>query len=124
MAPKTFLDCLLAANRSDPGMENSVPYLNGGSTALYIKSGVGTFVSGAATIATGLDSVNAFVATIFGATGFATGATEISDTIISSITTGSVVVKGTFNAFVTGAATISVSGTGQFHWWAIGPVKV
>lgn len=122
--PKTFQDCIVSAERGDAGFENSVPYLNGGSTALYLKAGVGTLVTGAVTIATGLDSVSAFQATLFGATGFATGATEVSDLLIASIITGAVVVKGLFNSFVTGAATISVSGTGQFHWWAIGPLKV
>lgn len=82
--------------------------------------GSGALVSGTATVATGLATVVAFNASIFGATGFATGATEVSDIIISSITTGSVVVKGTFTAFVTGATTISVSGTASFYWSAVG----
>lgn len=90
------------------------------SASFRIAAGSGAFVSGSATIATGLNSVLSFAATLNGPTGFATGATEISDTIVSSITTGSVVVKGTFNAFVTGAATVSVSGTGGFFWVAYG----
>lgn len=124
MALPSFLDCVVAAHNGVPGNESLVPYINGGGSSLHLRTGVGTFVSGTATIATGLTSVNAFAATIYGATGFATGATEISDVVTSSITTGSVVVKGVFNAFATGAATISVSGTGQFHWWAIGPMKI
>lgn len=120
--PRSFIDCVAAANRGDVGGEPQVPYVNGGGQALQLRSGVGTLVSGSVTVATGLSSVAAFQATIFGATGFATGATEVSDLLISSITTGAVLVKGLFNAFVTGAATISVSGTGQFHWWAIGTI--
>lgn len=83
-------------------------------------AGSGALVSGTATIATGLASVLSFQATLNGPTGFATGATEVSNIIVSTITTGSVVIKGVFNAFVTGAATLSVSGTGGFTWTAVG----
>lgn len=83
-------------------------------------AGSGTLVSGTATVATGLASVLSFIATLNGPTGFATGATEVSNIVVSSVTTGSVVVKGVFNAFVTGAATLSVSGTGGFFWQAVG----
>lgn len=85
-----------------------------------VAAGTGTLVSGAATIATGLTSVTTFIGTMKGATGFATGATEVSGLNVSSITTGSVVVNGVFNSFATGAATISVSGTGTFTWIAFG----
>jgi len=90
------------------------------SAAFRQAAGSGTLVSGTATIATGLNSVLSFNTILNGPTGFATGATEVSDIIVASITTGSVIVKGTFNAFVTGAATISVSGTGGFFWQAMG----
>ena len=121
---KSFLDCVIAALKGDPGNENAVPYINGGSPALVMKTGTASLVSGAATIATGLDSVSFFQAGISGATGFGTGATEVNDIFVSSITTGSVVVKGIFNNFATGSAQISVSGTGGFNWVAIGPLKV
>ena len=85
-----------------------------------IAAGSGALVSGSATIATGLTSVLGFQATLNGPTGFTTGATEVSNLIVSTITTGSVVVKGVFNAFVTGAATLSSSGTGGFTWVAVG----
>lgn len=85
-----------------------------------IAAGSGNLVTGALTIATGLSSILSFQATLNGPTGFATGATEVSNIIVSTITTGSVVVKGVFNAFVTGAATISVSGTAGFTWLAVG----
>jgi hypothetical protein len=90
------------------------------SAAFRQAAGSGSLVSGTATIATGLNSVLSFNTILNGPTGFATGATEVSDIVVSSITTGSVVVKGTFNSFVTGAATISVSGTGGFFWQALG----
>jgi hypothetical protein len=91
--------------------------LTGAAKTAY---GSGALVSGTATVATGLTTVASFQASIYGATGFATGATEVSDIIVSSITTGSVVVKGTFTSFVTGATTISVSGTATFYWVAAG----
>lgn len=83
-------------------------------------AGTGTLVTGSAIVATGLTSVLQFSATVFGATGFATGATEVDRIIVSSITTGAVTVKGVFNSFATGAATISVSGTATFYWTAQG----
>lgn len=82
--------------------------------------GTGALVTGSVTIATGLATVRAFVATIQGATGFASGATEVSALEVSSITTGAVVVRGIFNSFVTGAATLSSSGTVSFNWIAFG----
>lgn len=83
-------------------------------------NGSGTLVSGTGTIATGLATVAAFNATVYGATGFASGATEVHEIQVKSITTGSVVVQGIFNSFVTGAATISASGTATFYWLAMG----
>ena len=85
-----------------------------------ISYGSGSLVTGSAVIATGLASVLGFAVTLNGPTGFATGATEVSGLLVSSITTGAVTIKGIFNAFVTGAATISVSGTAGFTWVAIG----
>lgn len=99
--------------------EVAVPFAISASGA-RMAAGSGALVTGALTIATGLTSVLSFQATLNGPTGFATGATEVSNIIVSSITTGSVVVKGVFNAFVTGAATISVSGTAGFTWIAVG----
>lgn len=85
-----------------------------------VAAGTGTLVTGAVVVATGLTSVLSFQATVYGATGFATGATEVDAVIVSSITTGAVTVKGLFNAFVTGARTISASGTATFYWVAVG----
>lgn len=82
--------------------------------------GTGALVTGAAIVATGLTTVTSFQAEIYGATGFATGATEVSSIMVSSITTGAVTVKGLYNSFTTGAATISVSGTATFYWQAVG----
>lgn len=83
-------------------------------------AGSGALVSGAATIATGLTSVLSFQATVYGATGFATGATEVDEIIVSSITTGAVAVKGVFSIFTTGSRALSVSGTATFYWLAVG----
>lgn len=98
------------------------PYVRevNGTDKVRIAYGSGSLVSGAATVNTGLNTILAIDANIFAATGFATGATECSSVFIFSVTTGAAVVKGIFNAFVTGAATISASGTGQFTWIAIG----
>ena len=90
------------------------------STAFRVAMGTGTLVSGTVAVATGLNTVVAFVATISGSTGFATGVTEVSGIKVGSITTGSVTVTGTFNSYVTGAATLSASGTGVFNWLAFG----
>ncbi len=83
-------------------------------------AGSGALVSGTGTIATGLTSVLGFQATVYGATGFATGATEVDEVIVSSITTGSVAVKGVFSIFSTGSRAISASGTATFYWYAVG----
>ena len=88
--------------------------------AVKTAFGSGALVSGSGTVATGLLTVSAFQAEVYGATGFATGATEVSNIMVASITTGAVTVKGIFNAFATGAATLSASGTATFYWQAIG----
>ena len=99
-----------------------VPFVLGltGVTGAKIAAGSGVLVAGTGTIATGLATVKGFAAAVRGATGFATGATEVHEIQVTSITTGSVAVQGLFNAFVTGAATLSVSGTATFNWVAIG----
>lgn len=90
------------------------------SSGPRFAAGTGTLVSGAATISTGLANVTAFTASLNRSTGFASGATEVNTLMIGAITTGSVVVSGAFNAFVTGAATLSASGTTPFYWIAFG----
>src|ERR1019366_7704631 len=82
--------------------------------AVKSANGTGALVTGTAVVATGLKTVTAFTANIYGATGFATGATEVSSIIVSSITTGAVSVTGVYNSFTTGAATLSASGTATF----------
>ena len=102
---------------------SEVPFVLGlsGVTGAKIAGGTGVLVSGVATIATGLTTVKGFTANVLSASGtFASGVSEVSNLCITSITTGSVVVQGLFNSFVTGAATISVSGTATFNWVAIG----
>ena len=105
-------------------LTNKVAYVrdqtNSGASNRLMAYGSGTLVTGAVVVATGLSTVTAFTATQYGATGFATGATEVHSVFVKSITTGAVTVGGIFNAFVTGAATISVSGTATFYWIAIG----
>lgn len=109
MAFNSFLARLKNANA---GLQDS-------DTLAY---GSGVLVSGVATIQTGLASVSAFTAQLTGTGTKSSGATEVSSLQVHTITTGSVVVQGFFNAFVTGASTISVSGTAAFNWIAIGTV--
>lgn len=90
------------------------------STPFRFACGTGTLVSGAATIATGLNSVVGFVASVSTSGAFATGATEVNVIRATAIATGSVTVGGVFNSFATGAATASVSGTSTFAWFAFG----
>lgn len=87
---------------------------------IKIANGSANFVSGAATIATGLTTVTSFQVEIM-ATGFATGATEVTNATVSgaftgAIPTGSVTVQG----FRLNTQTASASGTGLFYWFAIG----
>ena len=99
-----------------------VPFVLGltGVTGAKLAAGSGTLVTGTAIVATGLTTVKGFTATVYGATGFATGATEVHEIQVVSITTGAVSVQGVFNSFATGAATVSVSGTATFYWLALG----
>lgn len=90
------------------------------SSGPRFAAGTATLVSGAVVVATGLNTVTSFTATLKTATGFSTGATEVSNFTVVSIATGAVTVNGLFNAFATGAATVSVSGTATFNWLAFG----
>ena len=105
-------------------LTNKVAYIrdqtNSGASNRLMAYGTGTLVTGSVVVATGLSTVTAFVATQYGATGFATGATEVDRVQVSSITTGAVTVMGIYDSFVTGAATLSNSGTATFYWIAIG----
>ncbi len=102
------------------GTTEVVLAIAGAASGFKMTAGSGALVSGTGTIATGLLTVQGFSITLKGATGFATGATEVSDFNITSITTGSVAVQGVFNAFATGASTLSVSGTAAYSWLALG----
>lgn len=94
--------------------------LAAGASGFRMVGGSGALVAGTGTIATGLSTVSAIQITLKGATGFASGATEVSDFNITSVTTGSVAIQGMFSAFVTGATTLSVSGTAGYSWLALG----
>ena len=119
--PLSFLDCVNRALAGRLVEERDVPYARQVSgAAIRYAHGSGALVSGTATIQTGLTTVLAFQATNFGSTGFATGATEVDDVIVSSITTGSVVCKGIFSDFSTGTRKVSASGTTTFYWVAFG----
>ena len=85
------------------------------ASGFRFAAGNAALVSGSGTVATGLTSVLSFQCNIL-ATGFATGATEVSDVVVSSITTGSVVVQG----YRLQTTTASASGTGTFYWTAQG----
>lgn len=86
----------------------------------HLAAGTGTFVSGAVTIATGLNAITAFSATMIGTGATATGATEIERVVVVSITTGSVVCNGSYHSGTAAVSVQSVSGTGQFYWLAFG----
>ncbi len=117
----TFLDCVNRALTGRLDEERDVPYArNVAGSAFKYTHGSGALVSGSVTIKTGLTTVYAFQTTNFGSTGFATGATEVDDVIVSSITTGSVVCKGIFSDFATGTRKVSASGTTTFYWVAFG----
>ena len=85
-----------------------------------VAAGTGTLVSGTATIDTGLNTVRSFTANVNRTTTPTTGAGEVAEIWVGTITTGSVDVTGAFNAFAPGAATISASGTSTFNWLAFG----
>lgn len=118
----TTSNALLIAPAGSGTVENTIPQLPSGSAsgATKITAGFANFVSGAATVATGLTTVISFQYNLV-STGFATGATEITDAVISgaftgAISTGSVTLQG----FRLQTTTASASGTGLFNWIAIG----
>ena len=115
MALKSLLDLITRGGGID---DSDVPYARNDTFGVgpKIVGGLGTFVSGAATIATGLTKVVAFQVEIL-ATGSATGATEVTNAFVTGTpATGSVVVQG----YRLATTTASASGTGQFYWLAIG----
>lgn len=115
----TFLAEMVRAGTS---AKNTNPYIQDASGTDAVRMAVGTsaLVSGTGTIATGLNTVTAFIATITGPASYTTGANEVNEIVVASITTGSVSVQGLFSSFVTGATTKSVSGTAAFAWLAYG----
>ena len=116
-----FLDCVNRALAGRLVEERDVPYVrNVNGVPFKYAHGSGALVSGTATIQTGLTTVYSFQTTNYGSTGFASGATEVDDVIVSSITTGAVVCKGIFSDFATGTRKVSASGTTTFLWTAYG----
>ena len=89
-------------------------------TGWRVAMGTGALASGTVAVATGLSTVLSFTADVSRTTTATTGAAEVNQIWIGAITTGSVVVTGAFNSFVTGAATVSASGTSSFYWLAVG----
>jgi hypothetical protein len=88
--------------------------------AVKIAAGTGTFVSGTVTVATGLATCTSFNATLIGTGATATGATEIEQCVVASITTGAVVVNGSYHSGTAAVMVQSVSGTAAFYWQAYG----
>lgn len=90
------------------------------SSSYRITGGVATMVTGTATIATGLNSVVAFVAE-FNASGAGTG-TSGNQQIVGVATTGSVVATAFYVSAVgaSGAIAAASGSTGAFSWFAIG----
>ena len=82
--------------------------------------GTGTLASGTVTVATGLTLCTAFCATLIGTGATATGATEVERLVVASITTGAVVVNGSYHSGTAAVTVQSVSGTAAFYWVAAG----
>ena len=95
-----------------------IPFATSTSGAKF-AAGTGTLVSGTVAIATGLTSVLSFSASLQGTGASSSGVTEVAELVVSSITTGSVTVVGSYNA-ATGVRIASVSGTSAFYWIAVG----
>lgn len=112
---KTLTNPTIASSTGTPYLSDATN-VGGGKKIAY---GSSAFVSGAKTLATGLASILSFN-TQLAATGFATGATEVTAAVINGATgvlaTGDVAVQG-YRLFT---VTASVSGTGVFDWIAIG----
>lgn len=90
------------------------------STNFRVANGTATLVSGAVVVATGLNTITAFIGTVKTATGFTPGATEAAWVTMVSSTTGAATVNGLYANATTGATTVSVSGTAAFTWIAFG----
>ncbi len=82
--------------------------------------GTGTLASGTVTIATGLTLCTAFATTLIGTGATATGATEVERLVVASITTGAVVVNGSYHSGTAAVTVQSSSGTAAFYWLAAG----
>ncbi len=85
-----------------------------------IAYGTGTLVSGTVTVATGLTLCTAFATTLIGTGATATGATEVERLVVASITTGAVVVNGSYHSGTAAVCVQSVSGTAAFYWVGVG----
>lgn len=85
-----------------------------------IAYGTGTLVSGTVTIATGLVLCTSFAATLIGTGATATGVTEVERLVVASITTGAVVVNGSYHSGTAAVTVQSVSGTAAFYWVGCG----
>ena len=90
------------------------------ASGFRFAGGSGALITGALTVATGLTTVRSFVATLSGTGATATGASEVDTLLVSSITTGSVVVQGSYHSGTAAVQVASVSGTATFYWLAIG----
>lgn len=101
---------------------SSIPYVQDatGAGSIKVARGTGTFVTGTVVIATGLDTVDAFVATLEGTGAGTSGASEIERVNVSSITTGAVSCVGSYHSATAGTSVISASGTSTFRWIAFG----
>lgn len=88
--------------------------------AWRVACGTGTLVTGALVVATGLNSVVGFNATVKATGATASGATEVESIRVQTITTGAVSVVGIYHSATASIALESVSGTSVFYWTAIG----
>ena len=94
--------------------------LSASTSGFRSAAGTGVLVTGAVTVATGLSTVLSFQTTLAGTGATATGATEVDTLLVSSITTGAVVVQGAYHSGTAAVQVASVSGTATFYWLALG----
>lgn len=92
----------------------------GVGVTLKAAYGTGTLVTGAVTVDTGLNTVVSFQACLIGTGAGATGATEVEDIRVASITTGAVACVGSYHSATAAVSVISASGTASFRWIALG----
>lgn len=91
-----------------------------GGVYYRLAAGTGTLVTGTIAVATGLNAVTAFTASLNSSGDTATGASEVTSLRVNTIVTGSVTVAGLYHSATTNIDIASASGTSNFYWIAVG----